>query len=380
MFQFQCWLFEDAHAAGVGEVEVGDCCEGDASWGGVFGLVHGAVVDGGVAVLAVDFVEGVGEGGVFAVLFEEGLFDLGVFDEPAEGDAYAEDERVGLWFPELVEVVEEADGVLAGFEVDIRDPRRGLDGFDVEGEFGAPEPFVAHAGRGFVEETDRDGSCFLGLAEFGCEDMLVAAVAAFGGGDVRLIALEPVVPDFAEDAAPCAAEGLFGCAAELVGGVDAVAVEAVADAVGDAGEVGDVEGAESLGDVFAFDDNEPVGLHHIGCGLGEHAVWCDADGAAEVLACDVADGCFEGHCEFSRAVDVAVRACEFEAHFVDGVDALDGVDGVDGFEDFVVCLDVLVWSREYEGDAWAFFVCFPHAAAGFDAEVLCFVTRCDATG
>jgi len=373
-------LLEGAHASGVGEVEVGDCCKWDASWGAVFGLVHGAVVDGGVAVLAVDFVEGVGEGGVFAVLFEEGLFDLGVFDEPAEGDADAEDERVGLGFPELVEVVEQSHGILAGFEVDIGGPRRGLDGFDVEGELGAPETFVAHAGGGLVQETDRNGAGFFCFAEFGGEDMLVAAVAAFGGGDVGLVAFEPVVPDFSQHAAPGAFEGWFGCVAELIGGVYAVAMEPVSDAVGDSGEVGDVEAVEPLGDVFAFDDDEPVGLHHVRRGLGEHPVGCDADRATEVLARDGTDRGFELHRDFPGAVDRAVGPGEVEAHFVDGVDALDGVDGVHGFKDFVMGLDVLVWACEDEGDPGAFLVGFADAATGFDSEMFGFVTCCDATG
>jgi len=157
-------------------------------------------------------------------------------------------------------------------------------------------------------------------------------------------------------------------------------VEAVSDAVGDSWEVGDVEGVESLGDVFAFDDDEPVGFHHVGRGLGEHAVGGDADRAAEVFAGDLADGSFHAHCQFSCPVDVAVWAGEFEAHFVDGVDALDGVDGVHGFEDFVMGLDVLVWAGEDEGDPGAFLVGFTDAAAGFDPEVLRFITRGDATG
>lgn len=380
MLQFQWVLFERAHASGVGEVEVWDGRERDASWGAVLRGVHRAVVDRCVPVLAVDLVHRVRQIRLLAIHLKQRLLDLRVLDESSERDTNTEDERVGLGFPELVEVVEQSHGVLAGFEVHIRDPRRRFHRFDVEREFRAPEPFVAHARRGFVQQSNRDGACLLRFAQFGWEDMLVSAVAPLGRRDVRIVPFEPVVPDFSEHTTPCFAERLFGSAAELSCRVDAVAVEAVSDAIRDPREVGDVERVESFGDVLAFDDDEPVRFHHVRCGLREHPIGRDPDRASEVFSRDLTDRAFHPHRELACAVDVAIGTCEFEAHLVDRVHALDGIDRVHGFEDLVMRLDVLVGTREDEGDAGAFLVRFADAAAGLDPEVLRFVTRCDAAG
>ncbi len=209
----------------------------------------------------------------------------------------------------------------------------------------------------------------------------MADAAFVRGWFVDFAAAQPVVPAFADHAAPEAAHLLLVLLAEITDGADARVFESLHHPRADASEFLCREMADhaALGsEIFVAQDDEAVGLLHVGSEFGEGAVWGDADGGSHPRTAARVDGIFDVEGELPGALRIALETIEPTRNFVDGVDLVDRNAGVHGGNNPVVHEDIEARARVENRDRGAEAFGLTHACAGLDAELLGLIAGSDA--
>ena len=350
--------------------------EGDFFGGVVFGFGGGGKEDGVFAELVVDGVDGFAEFFSFRLRVEEGGGDEFGFSEAGERDADFGGLIEVAALPEFEESFANGDGVVGCGDAGFYAPRAVVSS-DGEVDVFGDDIVGSHAGAGFVEEAEHDASgAFVG-AEVGGEDVGVTKGFAFAEVVGHVVTAEEVPPTFALDGAEDAGEVAGGFGEEVVGGEDAVGVEARLHADVDPAEFYEVETEETGGEVLVADDDESVGLLEVGSEFGEEGVGGDSDGAGEAGREFGRDGGFDGLGDFSGLVGFALFAEEAASHFVDRADFVDGEVFFDALDDAVVIVGVFGGGGLDADELRAHLEGVADFGAGFDAELLGFVAGGD---
>ena len=190
------------------------------------------------------------------------------------------------------------------------------------------------------------------------------AVAAVGR---HVVASQEVPPSLADHAAECLAKVGASGGAHLFDGEHSGGVEAGFHSAVDAGEVGELQAEESMGQVVGLERDEAVGLLHVRADFGQKAIGGDADAGGDRLADFGAEAALHVSGDFLGSGGGSFFAKESEAHLVDAADFFDGQDVAQDIEDSVVVANVDPWAGGDDDDLRALLPRFANHRAGFDA-------------
>jgi hypothetical protein len=146
----------------------------------------------------------------------------------------------------------------------------------------------------------------------------------------------------------------------------------------DAAQVAQFQPVQGLGQIGRVEDDEAVGLLHVGRGLGQKYIRADADGTAQKRPDLAADGRLDVEGQRPRGGGFAPMPREAAGHFINRMHGLDVHLALDDFHQFFVQDHVFPRARLDEQNIRAQLARVAHNGAGFDAMFFGLVRHRDA--
>ncbi len=308
---------------------------GTAEIHGIFSEGAVDLVDGGVQPVARFFLRGAEEVGRVGLAAEQ------LEQHHADFERGAPVQFLGAFGPELVERVGEGEGVLRFVEGELAAPVGLVAILEREVQHAGVESGIAQPHGGLLQEAVEHGERGGIVAQLGREHVAVAdGLVAFllEKGDIFAVEQPPHL--LAPDTVPDATELGHAGGVKLRHGVDAMLVKPALEVGADAGDFAGRKVKQFPGEIRIVEEDEPVGLLHIGGHLGEEPVGSEADRTAQAGADLALDFIFDLAGESQGAFGLGPAAFQLAGDLVDRLHLGHMHAGFDHLDEPAVVADV----------------------------------------